>query len=48
MASGMQAKVVEAFDINDIANNVYEHNFNHHPYPVLSTLTPKSYTLSQS
>lgn len=39
MASGMQAKVVEAFDINDIANNVYEHNFNHHPYPVLSTLT---------
>jgi tRNA (cytosine38-C5)-methyltransferase len=31
MASGVQVKVVEAFDINDITNNVYEHNFNHHP-----------------
>ncbi|KQK08691.1 tRNA (cytosine(38)-C(5))-methyltransferase [Brachypodium distachyon] len=30
-ASGVQAEVVEAFDINDVANDVYEHNFGHRP-----------------
>nr|AVY91726.1 DNA methylase [Saccharum hybrid cultivar SP80-3280] len=31
MASGVRAEVVEAFDINDVANDVYEHNFGHRP-----------------
>jgi len=31
MASGARADVVEAFDINDVANDVYEHNFGHRP-----------------
>ncbi|CAO2183354.1 unnamed protein product [Urochloa humidicola] len=31
MASGARAEVVEAFDINDVANDVYEHNFGHRP-----------------
>lgn len=26
--------MVEAFDINDRANDVYEHNFGHRPYQV--------------
>ncbi|KAL5220755.1 hypothetical protein ABZP36_025468 [Zizania latifolia] len=30
-ASGVQAEVVEAFDINDVANDVYELNFGHRP-----------------
>lgn len=30
--AGIKAKVVEAFDINDRANDVYEHNFGHRPY----------------
>jgi len=30
--SGIHAKVVEAFDINNIANEVYKHNFGHSPY----------------
>ncbi|KAF5743297.1 hypothetical protein HS088_TW09G01363 [Tripterygium wilfordii] len=29
--AGVNAKVVEAFDINDKANDVYEHNFGHRP-----------------
>lgn len=32
MKAGVNAKVVEAFDINDKANDVYEHNFGHRPY----------------
>ncbi|KAJ6743663.1 TRNA (CYTOSINE(38)-C(5))-METHYLTRANSFERASE [Salix viminalis] len=32
MKAGINAKVVEAFDINDKANDVYEHNFGHRPY----------------
>ncbi|KAL2548238.1 DNA methyltransferase-2 [Forsythia ovata] len=28
----LNATVVEAFDINDVANDVYEHNFGHRPY----------------
>jgi site-specific DNA-cytosine methylase len=48
MASGVRAEVVEAFDINDVANDVYEHNFGHRPCQVRSALTPKSYALSQS
>ncbi|KAF0898610.1 hypothetical protein E2562_008193 [Oryza meyeriana var. granulata] len=30
-ASGVRAEVVEAFDINDVANDVYEFNFGHRP-----------------
>ncbi|OAY27355.1 tRNA (cytosine(38)-C(5))-methyltransferase 2 isoform X1 [Manihot esculenta] len=32
MKSGVKAEVVEAFDINNVANDVYEHNFGHRPY----------------
>ncbi|XP_073129533.1 tRNA (cytosine(38)-C(5))-methyltransferase 2 [Henckelia pumila] len=32
MKAGVNAEVVEAFDINDIANDVYEHNFGHRPH----------------
>ncbi|OVA00497.1 C-5 cytosine methyltransferase [Macleaya cordata] len=32
MEAGIQATMVEAFDINDKANDVYEHNFGHRPY----------------
>ncbi|XP_034683191.1 tRNA (cytosine(38)-C(5))-methyltransferase 2 [Vitis riparia] len=28
---GVNAKIVEAFDINNIANDVYQHNFGHRP-----------------
>ncbi|WCJ30242.1 tRNA (cytosine(38)-C(5))-methyltransferase 2 [Euphorbia peplus] len=30
--AGVNAKVVEAFDINNIANDVYQFNFRHRPY----------------
>ncbi|XP_057959292.1 tRNA (cytosine(38)-C(5))-methyltransferase 2 isoform X2 [Malania oleifera] len=30
--AGVNAKILEAFDINDKANDVYEHNFGHRPY----------------
>lgn len=30
----MEAVVVEAFDINEVANDVYEHNFGHRPSQV--------------
>ncbi|KAF7817233.1 tRNA (cytosine(38)-C(5))-methyltransferase 2 isoform X1 [Senna tora] len=32
MKSGVNAEVVEAFEINDKANDVYQHNFGHRPY----------------
>ncbi|GMG99016.1 hypothetical protein Nepgr_000856 [Nepenthes gracilis] len=32
MEAGVKAKIVEAFEINDIANDVYEYNFGHRPY----------------
>ncbi|KAG8381901.1 hypothetical protein BUALT_Bualt05G0021000 [Buddleja alternifolia] len=32
MKAGVDAEVVEAFDINDVANDVYEHNFGHRPH----------------
>ncbi|KAK4422325.1 tRNA (cytosine(38)-C(5))-methyltransferase 2 [Sesamum alatum] len=32
MKAGVDADVVEAFDINDVANDVYEHNFGHRPH----------------
>ncbi|GAV70563.1 DNA_methylase domain-containing protein [Cephalotus follicularis] len=32
MKADVKAKVVEAFDINDTANDVYQHNFGHRPY----------------
>lgn len=35
LKAGVNAEVVEAFDINDTANDVYEHNFGHRPYQVL-------------
>lgn len=34
MASGVVAEVVEAFEINDVANDVYQHNFGHRPHQV--------------
>ena len=36
MKAGIHAQVVEAFDINDKANDVYQHNFGHRPFQVLS------------
>ncbi|XP_075508349.1 tRNA (cytosine(38)-C(5))-methyltransferase 2 isoform X4 [Primulina tabacum] len=45
MKAGVNAEVVEAFDINDTANDVYEQNFGHRPhqkcgfYPPLANLT---------
>lgn len=32
MRAGIHGNVVEAFDINDLANDVYEHNFGHRPF----------------
>ncbi|XP_073114909.1 tRNA (cytosine(38)-C(5))-methyltransferase 2 [Elaeis guineensis] len=32
MRAGSRGEVVEAFDINDKANDVYEHNFGHRPF----------------
>ncbi|KAI3822429.1 hypothetical protein L1987_10019 [Smallanthus sonchifolius] len=32
MKAGVNAKMVEAFDINDLANDVYAHNFGHRPF----------------
>ncbi|GLT80494.1 hypothetical protein SLA2020_519320 [Shorea laevis] len=32
MQAGVNAEVVEAFDINDTANDVYQHNFGHRPF----------------
>ncbi|XP_008809597.2 tRNA (cytosine(38)-C(5))-methyltransferase 2 isoform X2 [Phoenix dactylifera] len=32
MRAGIRGVVVEAFDINDKANDVYEHNFGHRPF----------------
>lgn len=32
MKAAVNAVVVEAFDINDVANDVYQHNFGHRPY----------------
>ncbi|XP_071919855.1 tRNA (cytosine(38)-C(5))-methyltransferase 2-like isoform X2 [Coffea arabica] len=32
MKAGVNAVVVEAFDINDVANDVYQRNFGHRPY----------------
>ncbi|KAL5729501.1 tRNA (cytosine(38)-C(5))-methyltransferase [Ranunculus cassubicifolius] len=32
MRAGVAATMVEAFDINDKANDVYQHNFGHRPY----------------
>lgn len=34
MKADVSAQVVEAFDINDKANDVYELNFGHRPYQV--------------
>ncbi|KAG5562771.1 hypothetical protein RHGRI_005485 [Rhododendron griersonianum] len=31
MKAGVNAMIVEAFDINDVANDVYEYNFGHRP-----------------
>ncbi|RRT61799.1 hypothetical protein BHE74_00044475 [Ensete ventricosum] len=32
LRAGIRGRVVEAFDINNIANDVYEHNFGHRPF----------------
>ncbi|GFP81480.1 DNA (cytosine-5)-methyltransferase [Phtheirospermum japonicum] len=32
MKAGVDAEVVDAFDINEVANDVYEHNFGHRPH----------------
>jgi hypothetical protein len=39
MASGVRAEVVEAFGINDMANDDYELNFGHRPCQVRRVLT---------
>lgn len=36
MKAQVNAQVVEAFEINDRANDVYQHNFGHRPYQVFS------------
>lgn len=38
MESGVRFEIVEAFDINDKANDVYEFNFGHRPCQVLLLL----------
>lgn len=43
MASGVVAEVVEAFEINDSANDVYQHNFKHRPYQVSSLFSNSSF-----
>jgi tRNA (cytosine38-C5)-methyltransferase len=45
-SSGVRAEVVEAFDINDVANDVYERNFGHRPCQVRS-VPPKIYKPSK-
>lgn len=35
MKSGIYAEIVQAFEINDVANDVYQHNFGHRPFQVL-------------
>ncbi|KAI9073990.1 hypothetical protein K1719_044054 [Acacia pycnantha] len=41
MKSGVNAEVVEAFEINDRANDVYQHNFGHRPFQGnIQSLTP--------
>ncbi|KAH9624481.1 hypothetical protein KSS87_011136 [Heliosperma pusillum] len=32
LKAGVNANVVEAFEINDVANHVYQHNFQHRPF----------------
>ncbi|KAL8245098.1 hypothetical protein R6Q59_011356 [Mikania micrantha] len=32
MKAELNAKIIEAFDINDLANDVYAHNFGHRPF----------------
>ncbi|CAL9132097.1 unnamed protein product [Musa textilis] len=41
LRAGIRGRVVEAFDINNIANDVYEHNFGHRPFQGnIQILTP--------
>lgn len=42
MKAGVNAEVVEAFDINNVANDVYQHNFGHRPYQVFLSLFSSS------
>lgn len=35
MKAGVNYHVIEAFEINDKANDVYQQNFGHRPYQVL-------------
>ena len=35
---GVSATVVEAFEINDMANDVYEYNFGHRPNQVTTVI----------
>ncbi|KAK9090660.1 hypothetical protein Sjap_023837 [Stephania japonica] len=47
MKAGVSATMVEAFDINDKANDVYEHNFGHRPFQNMRTqATMKTNALS--
>lgn len=38
MKAQVNAEVIEAFEINNIANDVYQHNFSHRPYQVCACL----------
>lgn len=50
MTAQVNAQLVEAFEINNIANDVYQHNFGHRPYQVCSffPLTEIAYHLLHS
>lgn len=40
MKAGVNAQIVEAFEINDVANDVYQHNFGHRPFQVNPFILP--------
>lgn len=40
MRAGVNAQIVEAFEINDVANDVYQHNFGHRPFQVNPLILP--------
>ncbi|KAL5057636.1 hypothetical protein RYX36_029240, partial [Vicia faba] len=38
MKAQVEEQVIEAFEINNIANDVYQHNFSHRPYQILELI----------
>jgi len=43
MKAQVNAEVIEAFEINNIANDVYQHNFSHRPYQVYMCMLISTY-----